>query len=206
MRLPEGVDQKQVMQVLLERRHRDSARNNVLTSGTRLLRRSRGERLERSSRAKMRKIDAFSFLYFISLRSRSKKLLLPDCEPRSRQFAGASEGARGMAAASALVLAPVFARSPRRGANAVDPPANQSLAEAAPAARRRAFHQPHSLGLGIYQPVDRCFVGNGLQRPPHLPRLYLGMSPLMFGLVDGIYQGAAAIARVFAGVLADRWK
>ena len=35
--------------------------------------------------------------------------------------------------------------------------------------------------------------------------LYMGMSPLMFGLVDGIYQGAAAIVRVAAGVLADRW-
>jgi MFS family permease len=35
--------------------------------------------------------------------------------------------------------------------------------------------------------------------------LYMGMSPLMFGVVDGIYQGAAAIVRVAAGVLADRW-
>ncbi len=35
--------------------------------------------------------------------------------------------------------------------------------------------------------------------------LFMGMSPLMFGVVDGIYQGAAAIVRVFAGVMADRW-
>ncbi len=36
--------------------------------------------------------------------------------------------------------------------------------------------------------------------------LHLGMSPLMFGLVDGIYQGAAVLVRVFAGVLSDRWQ
>ncbi len=35
--------------------------------------------------------------------------------------------------------------------------------------------------------------------------LFMGMSPLMFGVVDGIYQGAAAIVRVAAGVLSDRW-
>src|SRR5687768_16680688 len=35
--------------------------------------------------------------------------------------------------------------------------------------------------------------------------LHLGMSPLMFGLVDGLYQGAAVLVRVVAGVLADRW-
>ncbi len=35
--------------------------------------------------------------------------------------------------------------------------------------------------------------------------LHLGMSPLAFGVVDGIYQGAAAIVRLAGGVLSDRW-
>lgn len=36
--------------------------------------------------------------------------------------------------------------------------------------------------------------------------LHLGMSPLIFGVVDGIYQGAAVLVRVVAGVLSDRWQ
>jgi MFS family permease len=36
--------------------------------------------------------------------------------------------------------------------------------------------------------------------------LHLGMSPLAFGFVDGLYQGAAAIVRIAAGVLSDRWR
>jgi MFS family permease len=36
--------------------------------------------------------------------------------------------------------------------------------------------------------------------------LHLGLSPLAFGVIDGIYQGAAALVRVGAGVLADRWR
>jgi MFS family permease len=36
--------------------------------------------------------------------------------------------------------------------------------------------------------------------------LHLGMSPLAFGVVDGIYQGAAALVRVVGGVLSDRWR
>ncbi|MFZ0828981.1 MAG: MFS transporter [Verrucomicrobiia bacterium] len=36
--------------------------------------------------------------------------------------------------------------------------------------------------------------------------LYLGISPLAFGVVDGLYQGAAALVRIAGGVLADRWR
>ena len=36
--------------------------------------------------------------------------------------------------------------------------------------------------------------------------LYLGISPLAFGVVDGIYQGVAALIRISGGVLADRWR
>jgi len=34
--------------------------------------------------------------------------------------------------------------------------------------------------------------------------LHLGMTPLAFGVVDGLYQGAAALVRVAAGILSDR--
>lgn len=34
----------------------------------------------------------------------------------------------------------------------------------------------------------------------------LRLTPLQFGLVDGLYQGAAAIARLAGGLLADRWQ
>jgi hypothetical protein len=34
--------------------------------------------------------------------------------------------------------------------------------------------------------------------------LYLGLSPLEFGLVDGLYQGAGALVRVASGFVADR--
>ena len=34
----------------------------------------------------------------------------------------------------------------------------------------------------------------------------LGMQPYAFGLIDGLYQGAAALVRVAGGVLGDRWR
>jgi MFS family permease len=36
--------------------------------------------------------------------------------------------------------------------------------------------------------------------------LFLGLSPLQFGIVDGMYQGFAAIVRVASGYVADRWQ
>ena len=36
--------------------------------------------------------------------------------------------------------------------------------------------------------------------------LHLGMSPLAFGVVDGLQQGAASLVRVLSGMLADRWR
>lgn len=36
--------------------------------------------------------------------------------------------------------------------------------------------------------------------------LHLGMTPLAFGVVDGTYQGAAAIARLAGGMFSDRWQ
>jgi MFS family permease len=34
----------------------------------------------------------------------------------------------------------------------------------------------------------------------------LGLSPLQFGVVDGVYQGAAALVRVAGGFVGDRWR
>ena len=34
----------------------------------------------------------------------------------------------------------------------------------------------------------------------------LHLSPLQFGLIDGLYQGAAALVRLGGGILADRWQ
>ena len=34
----------------------------------------------------------------------------------------------------------------------------------------------------------------------------LGLTPLQYGVIDGVYQGAAALARLASGVLADRWQ
>ena len=36
--------------------------------------------------------------------------------------------------------------------------------------------------------------------------VYLGLSPIQFGLVDGLYQGAGALVRVASGFLADRMR
>src|SRR6185503_8332888 len=36
--------------------------------------------------------------------------------------------------------------------------------------------------------------------------LHLHLSPLTFGLIDGLYQGFAAVARVAGGFVADRWR
>jgi MFS family permease len=36
--------------------------------------------------------------------------------------------------------------------------------------------------------------------------LHLGLSPLAFGIIDGLYQGVAALLRIVAGVIGDRWQ
>ncbi len=36
--------------------------------------------------------------------------------------------------------------------------------------------------------------------------LGLGLNPLQFGLLDGLYAGATAVVRVLGGHLADRWR
>lgn len=36
--------------------------------------------------------------------------------------------------------------------------------------------------------------------------LQLGMQPFAFGVIDGLYQGVAAVVRIVGGVVADRWR
>jgi predicted MFS family arabinose efflux permease len=36
--------------------------------------------------------------------------------------------------------------------------------------------------------------------------LQLGLSPVAFGVIDGLYQGVAALVRIAGGVLGDRWR
>lgn len=36
--------------------------------------------------------------------------------------------------------------------------------------------------------------------------VHLQLSPVQFGLVDGLYQGVTAVARLVSGVVADRWR
>jgi MFS family permease len=36
--------------------------------------------------------------------------------------------------------------------------------------------------------------------------LHLGLSPLQFGFVDGLYQGMTALLRLVSGLIADRWR
>ena len=36
--------------------------------------------------------------------------------------------------------------------------------------------------------------------------LGLGFSPLQFGVIDGLYNGVSAIARLVGGLTADRWR
>ena len=35
---------------------------------------------------------------------------------------------------------------------------------------------------------------------------YQGLSPLQFGMVDGLYQGVTALIRIAGGVIADRYR
>src|SRR5437667_4752896 len=34
----------------------------------------------------------------------------------------------------------------------------------------------------------------------------LGMAPLLFGVVDGLYQGAGVLVRLLGGAVSDRWR
>ena len=36
--------------------------------------------------------------------------------------------------------------------------------------------------------------------------VHLQLSPVQFGLIDGLYQGVTAVARLASGIVADRWR
>ncbi len=77
--------------------------------------------------------------------------------------------------------------------------------EGQPAHTRRSLVSPTVWALGVTSlltDVSSEMVASVL--PVYLV-LHLGMSPLAFGFIDGLYQGAAALVRIAGGVLADRW-
>src|SRR3954462_11605404 len=77
--------------------------------------------------------------------------------------------------------------------------------DAAPSARRRLRVSRNVLLLGLTSlltDVSSEMVSTVL---PIYAMVALGASPLAYGLIDGLYQGAAALVRVASGILADRW-
>jgi MFS family permease len=99
----------------------------------------------------------------------------------------------------------IWSRAPRGNAASPVQAAEGREDAACPAGRRLPRLSPTVWALGftsLFTDISSEMVSSIL--PIYLV-LYMGMSPLMFGVVDGIYQGAAAIVRVVAGVVADRW-
>src|SRR5262245_30340270 len=73
-----------------------------------------------------------------------------------------------------------------------------------PRTRRRVSRIVWYLGItSFFTDVSSEMVSSIL--PIYLV-LYLHLSPVAFGAIDGLYQGFAAIARLAGGVLADRWR
>ena len=64
--------------------------------------------------------------------------------------------------------------------------------------------RPERAGPRVHQPADRRLVGDGGDGPAGVPRIHLGLTPLHFAVVDGLYNGATALLRMIGGVVADR--
>jgi MFS family permease len=78
----------------------------------------------------------------------------------------------------------------------------QGRAEARPQARLRVSRNVVLLGLtSLLTDVSAEMVATVL---PIYAVFALGASPLQYGLLDGLYQGAAGIVRIASGVVADR--
>lgn len=83
---------------------------------------------------------------------------------------------------------------------------------AAPARRRAAGRPPVRAVSGTVVLLGLTSLATDLGAEmvvavlPIYLTLQLGLGPLAFGVVDGIYQGATALARLGGGVAADRWR
>ena len=56
------------------------------------------------------------------------------------------------------------------------------------------------------EPLHGHLVGDGGDDPAALSRLHAGFTPLQFGFIDGLYQGASALVRIASGLVGDRWR
>jgi MFS family permease len=84
------------------------------------------------------------------------------------------------------------------------PPRRRASSPGEPPPRLRPNPTVLALGLtSFFTDISSEMIASVL--PVYLV-LHLGMSPMAFGVIDGTYQGAAAIARLAGGVLSDRWR
>lgn len=65
---------------------------------------------------------------------------------------------------------------------------------------------PNVFGLGLTSMLTDISAEMVTSILPIYMVFALRLSPLQLGLVDGVYQGAAAVARLASGLLADRWQ
>jgi MFS family permease len=74
-----------------------------------------------------------------------------------------------------------------------------------PASRRGARVSRNVVLLGLTSLLTDVSAEMVATVLPIYAMVALGASPLAFGLIDGLYQGAAALVRVASGIVADRW-
>ena len=65
---------------------------------------------------------------------------------------------------------------------------------------------PTALLLGITSALTDASTEMVAAVLPVFLTLQLGLTPLQFGFVDGLYQGASVLVRVLAGYVSDRWR
>ncbi len=98
----------------------------------------------------------------------------------------------------------VFWRKPRGSFAARREPANERKEGAATGWLPPVSKTVWALGItSLFTDISSEMVASIL--PIYLV-LHLGISPLAFGMLDGIYQGAAALVSVASGLWADRWR
>ena len=98
----------------------------------------------------------------------------------------------------------IFGRAPSKSA----PQGDVGATVAVPVATRSFFSRisPTVWALGftsLLTDVSSEMVASVL--PMYLV-LQLGISPVAFGVIDGLYQGMAALVRIVGGLLGDRWR
>jgi len=75
----------------------------------------------------------------------------------------------------------------------------------------RRLHWPAGVGMNVlFLGLTSLFTDISSEMVNTVLPLYvvfhLGFTPLQFGILDGLYQGVAALVRVISGIVADRWR